>query len=111
MVSGMHDSVARMLQEYHRRRDFLIPALNEIPGISCGLPEGAFYAFPNVSRLMVRRGLMSSDELARRLLDDCHIALTAGSAFGMEGYVRISYATSRAQLERAVERLRTFAEK
>ncbi|HXF06912.1 MAG TPA: pyridoxal phosphate-dependent aminotransferase [Blastocatellia bacterium] len=110
-LTGPQDSVARMLEEYHRRRDFLIPALNEIPGISCSLPEGAFYAFPDVSRLMARRGLTSSDELVRRLLDDCHIALTAGSAFGMEGYVRISYAASLAQLERAVERLRAFAEK
>ncbi len=108
-LTGPQESVAHMLREYRRRRDFLVSALNEIPGIRCALPEGAFYAFPNVVDLMQRRRIACSEELARRLLEDCRIAVTAGSAFGIEGYLRISYAASLPHLERAVERLHTFA--
>jgi aspartate aminotransferase len=109
-LAGPQESVGLMLAEYQRRRNFIVPALDGIPGFACAMPEGAFYAFPNVKGIMSRLGLKSSKDLELRLLEECHIALTAGSAFGVEGYLRISYANSMAALERAVERLKKFAQ-
>ena len=76
-LEGPQDAVDEMVAEFRRRRDFLVPALNAIPGISCIEPGGAFYAFPNVSALPI-----DADELADRLLDEAGVALLAGSAFG-----------------------------
>ncbi|MCS6817609.1 MAG: pyridoxal phosphate-dependent aminotransferase [Blastocatellia bacterium] len=106
---GPQDSVARMLREYQRRRDFVVEALNGVPGIRCGEPEGAFYVFPDVRELMRARGVRTSRDLEARLLEECQIALTAGVSFGTEGYVRISYATSFEVLQEAVARLLEFA--
>lgn len=100
-LTGPQDSVAQMLQAYSERRDWLIPALNDLPGISCATPEGAFYAFPNVKGT----GL-TSEELTTRLLEQAHVAVTPGDAFGAPGYLRLSYATSLEKLETGVERIR-----
>ena len=100
-LTGSQDSVARMLQAYSERRDWLIPALNDLPGVSCATPEGAFYAFPSVKGT----GL-TSEELTTRLLEQAHVAVTPGDAFGAPGYLRLSYATSLEKLETAVERIR-----
>ena len=104
-LEGPQDAVTEMVAEFRRRRDFLIPALNAIPGIRCIEPGGAFYAFPNVSALPI-----GAEELADRLLDEAGVALLAGTAFGSEGagHLRISYASSLANLEEAVERIREF---
>jgi aspartate/methionine/tyrosine aminotransferase len=104
-LEGPQDAVTEMVAEFRRRRDFLIPALNAIPGIRCIEPGGAFYAFPNVSALPI-----GAEELADRLLDEAGVALLAGTAFGSEGagHLRISYASSLANLEQAVERIRDF---
>jgi aspartate/methionine/tyrosine aminotransferase len=90
-----------MLQAYSERRDWLIPALNDLPGVTCATPEGAFYAFPSVKGT----GL-TSEELTTRLLKQAHVAVTPGDAFGAPGYLRLSYATSLEKLETAVERIR-----
>jgi aspartate aminotransferase len=108
-LTGPQDSVARMLREYQLRRDFLVAALNDVPGVRCVEPEGAFYVFPDVRDLMRVRGIQTSKELELRLLEECQIALTAGGSFGTEGYVRISYATSREVLHEAIARLDRFA--
>jgi len=100
-LTGSQDSVARMLQAYSERRDWLIPALNDLPGVTCPTPEGAFYAFPSVKGT----GL-TSEELTTRLLEQAHVAVTPGDAFGAPGYLRLSYATSLEKLETAVERIR-----
>jgi aspartate/methionine/tyrosine aminotransferase len=104
-LEGPQDAVTEMVAEFRRRRDFLIPALNAIPGIRCIEPGGAFYAFPNVSALPI-----AAEELADRLLDEAGVALLAGTAFGSEGagHLRISYASSLANLEHAVERIHDF---
>jgi len=94
-----------MLAEYRRRRDWLVPALNEIPGVECGMPEGAFYAFPKVKGLIAACGFENSKHLADTLLKGYGVALTPGSAFGIEGYLRLSYANSLEAIKRAVERL------
>ena len=92
--------VEEMVAEFHKRRDYLIPALNEINGLQCATPGGAFYAFPN----------MSSQDFADRLLDEAGVATLDGGCFGAggEGYIRISYASSMANLEEAVRRIAKF---
>ncbi|MBK7994697.1 MAG: pyridoxal phosphate-dependent aminotransferase [Blastocatellia bacterium] len=106
------DSVVEMLAEYKKRRDYLIPALNSIAGFECVEPEGAFYAFPNIKKVLAsNEKIKTSDALAEYLLTQAHVALTAGSAFGSEGYLRISYATSLDILKRAIERINACVEK
>jgi aspartate aminotransferase len=100
-LTGSQDSVAQMLQAYRERRDWLIPALNDLPGVTCAMPEGAFYAFPNVKRT----GL-PSEEFTTRLLEEAHVAVTPGDAFGAPGHLRLSYATSLEKLKAGIERIR-----
>jgi aspartate aminotransferase len=108
--NGPQDSVATMLTEYTARRAWLLPALRDIPGIKCGEPEGAFYAFPDV-RGCLKKDIKSSGQFAQRLLDEEQTVVTDGAAFGAEGFVRMSYATSMAQLHEGIKRMRRFAEK
>jgi aspartate aminotransferase len=108
-LRGPREPVSEMLSEYQRRREYLIPALNGIPGFTCAWPEGAFYAFPNIKSILAHSPFTSSADVQLHLLEHYHIALVSGSAFGVEGYLRISYANSLEALERAVGRLREFA--
>jgi aspartate aminotransferase len=107
---GSQHSVSEMLAEYQRRRDWLVPALNDLPGVSCLMPEGAFYAFPNV-RGVFGGEVPSSRALADRLLDEAAVVVTAGAAFGAGDYLRLSYATAMDDIQRAVDRIRTFLER
>jgi aspartate aminotransferase len=104
-LEGPQDAVDEMVAEFRRRRDFLVPALNTIPGVSCIEPGGAFYAFPSVSGLPI-----GANQLADRLLDEAGVALLPGSAFGTHAadHLRISYASSLENLERAIDRIDTF---
>jgi aspartate aminotransferase len=103
-VSGPQDSLRYMLGEYQKRRDWLVPALNRIGGIRCAMPEGAFYVMPGFKQLLGGR-VKNSIELAKLLLDEARVVVTAGSAFGIEGYLRISYANSLEALRLGVERI------
>jgi aspartate aminotransferase len=107
---GPQDSLKAMLAEYQRRRDWLVPALNSIPGIECITPEGAFYAFPSVKGVLGGK-VKTSAELATLLLEEGHVGLTAGSAFGAEGHLRISYANSLDAIKRGVEQISNTLEK
>ncbi|MFN0122512.1 MAG: pyridoxal phosphate-dependent aminotransferase [Blastocatellia bacterium] len=109
-LTGSQDSVGEMLAEYQRRAQWLAPALNAIPGIRCSMPEGAFYAFPDVRELMRNCGIADSAALQRTLLHDYGVVLSAGSAFGLEGYLRLSYANSLENIQRAVDRIRQLRE-
>ena len=109
-LTGPQESVGVMLSEYTRRREWLLKALCDIPGIKCAEPEGAFYAFPNVSGCL-QGGIKTSGEFAQRLLEEEHTVVTDGAGFGAEGYLRISYATSMEQIKQGVERIRRLAEK
>jgi aspartate aminotransferase len=104
-VTGPRDAVDAMVAEFHRRRDLVVDGLNALPGVSCRLPRGAFYAFPNVSGVP-----LGADELADRLLEEAGVALLAGSAFGQVGRdnLRVSYANSEENLRRALARMREF---
>jgi aspartate aminotransferase len=109
-LNGPQESVGAMLGEYTKRRAWLLDALRGIPGIKCAEPEGAFYAFPDI-RGCLSKELKSSADFAQRLLEEEQTVVTEGAAFGAEGFVRISYATSMKQLEEGVRRIRRFAEK
>ncbi|HVG19955.1 MAG TPA: pyridoxal phosphate-dependent aminotransferase, partial [Blastocatellia bacterium] len=105
---GQQESLRSMIEEYRRRRDWLVPALNEIEGIECAMPEGAFYVMPDVRRLFGGR-VNTSAEFAKLLLDEARVVVTAGAAFGMEGYIRISYANSIDMLREGVKRIAEVA--
>ena len=98
-------AVNSMLTEYNRRRDWLIPALNNIDGIKCSMPEGAFYAFIDVSELIGDR-FSSSAAITEYLLQNAHVVMTDGAGFGADGFIRISYATSMENLHSAVEKIK-----
>lgn len=102
---GPQDEVASMVQEFRVRRDHVVQWLNAIPGVCCGNPAGAFYVFPNI----VVPG-MTSEELANRLLDEAGVVTLPGSAFGEggEGYLRLSYANSLAQLREGCDRIGAY---
>jgi len=101
-LEGPQDCVAEMVAEFKRRRDMLVAALTRMPGVSCGMPQGAFYVFPNM-----RAFGLTSAELAMHILHEAGVAVVPGSAFGPagEGYIRISYANSYEQIEEAMRRL------
>jgi aspartate aminotransferase len=108
-LNGPQDSVANMLAEYTRRREWLLGALNDIPGLRCPQPEGAFYAFPDVRGCFKGR-LHTSGEFANQLLEKEQTVVTDGAGFGAEGFIRISYATSLDRLKEGVKRIRRVAE-
>ena len=99
--------VDEMVRAFRERRDVIVAGLNEIAGISCGVPRGAFYAFPNITDL----GLGNSARVAERFLNEAGVAVLAGTAFGRggEGYLRLSYANSLPNIRRALERIGAWA--
>jgi aspartate aminotransferase len=110
-MTGPMDSVPQMLAEYAKRRRRIVDGLNRIPGITCGDPGGAFYAFPNVSsRLGAGLNALAKDsaQLATMLLEKAHVALVPGEAFGAPGYLRLSYATSIERIDEGLRRLERF---
>lgn len=98
-------AIRDMLAEYEKRRAWFVPALQELPGLECDTPEGAFYAFPDV-RGALKDGMKTSGDFADLLLQKAHVVTTDGEGFGAEGFVRISYAASLERLQEAVERVR-----
>ena len=110
-LRGPQESVPRMLAEYRKRRDFVVARLNQIPGVVCPVPEGAFYAYPDISGALRKIGIASPQLFAERLLAEAHVAVVPGEAFGTADHVRISYATSMTELERGLQRVHEFLEK
>jgi aspartate/methionine/tyrosine aminotransferase len=104
-LTGPQDGVAAMLAEFRARRAVVVEGLRELPGVSCRVPHGAFYAFPNVEAVPV-----PTDVLAERLLDEAGVALLSGTAFGAAGagHLRLSYATSRERLREGLDRMGAF---
>jgi aspartate aminotransferase len=107
-MDAPQDCVREMLDEYARRREWLVGALAAVPGFKCFAPEGAFYAFPDV-RGCLKGGVKTSAAFAEKLLTDEHVVVTDGAGFGADGYLRISYATSLERLKEGVERIRRVA--
>jgi len=107
-VRGDQSSVDKMCQEFIRRRDLVVAALNKIPGFSCRMPHGAFYVFPNITKTG-----WTSKKLADALLEEASVACLAGTAFGSfgEGYLRFSVANSLENLQKALKRVAEWAKK
>ena len=103
------NAVQSMLSEYKRRRDWLIPELQNINGIKCAMPEGAFYAFIDVRDLLGEK-FAKSEDVADYLLNETQVVTTDGAGFGAEGFLRLSYATSMENLHKAVERMKNLFE-
>jgi len=101
-LQGPRDETANMVEVFRQRRDLIVEGLNQIKGVSCLKPHGAFYAFPNITGTGY-----SSNDLARKLLDEAGVAVLSGTAFGAhgEGYLRISYAASQDSLREALRRI------
>jgi aspartate aminotransferase len=110
-LRGPQGSVPKMLAEYRRRRDFVVPRLRQIPGITCTMPQGAFYAYPNISAFLNSDKKVSAptgNDLAKRLLTEAGVVVVPGEAFGTTTHLRLSYATSMEQLGKGLERLHRF---
>jgi aspartate aminotransferase len=107
-LRGPQDSVQTMLAEYQRRRNRIVAGLREIPKVRCTMPEGAFYAYPNVGAYLKKDGIADATVLAGKLLDEVHVAVVPGPAFGTQDHVRISYATSQEQIDEGLRRLKDF---
>ena len=103
--TGPQDSIAKMVAEFDRRRQIVVAGLNQLPGISCATPKGAFYAFPNITRTGWK-----AKALASSLLEDAGVAVVGGPDFGIlaEGYLRLSYANSAENILKALERMGAF---
>jgi aspartate/methionine/tyrosine aminotransferase len=106
-LTGPQDAVHAMVAEFDRRRKAVVAGLNDLPGVSCITPKGAFYAFPNVSQTGWK-----AKKLASALLEDAGVATIGGPDFGVhgEGYIRLSYANSLENIEKALERMKHFLE-
>ncbi len=107
-LQGPMDEVYAMLEQYRSRRAYVVDALSEIPGVSCARPNGAFYAYPNISSTFGHGGIHSAMDFARLLLSQSHVALVPGEAFGTSEHVRLSYAASMQDLEEGIRRIRAF---
>ncbi len=109
-LKGTQEPLETMRQEFEKRRIAVVKLLNEIDGISCNLPKGAFYVFCNVKEAVQKGGYASVDDWATALLEKEFVALVPGSGFGAPDYMRISYATSMEQLEEGAARIKGFVE-
>jgi len=106
---GSQAEVAVMVAEFKKRRDWIVDALRRIPGVTCNLPEGAFYVFPDFNAYLGKsaagKGIKDSVALSEFLLEDARVAVVPGSAFGAEGCLRLSYATSLEIIKEGIKRI------
>lgn len=106
-LNGGQECVEEMKRQYRRRREIIVEGLNDMKGVSCLMPKGAFYAFPNISKLGI-----PSREFAMRLLKEKHVVVVPGTGFGEggEGFVRLAYATSEDNIREGLRRMKEFVE-
>ena len=102
-INGPQDRVGEMVEEYAQRRDLLVNGLNQLKGVTCKMPKGAFYAFANIKDLN-----LSSQEVAETLIRETQVITTPGSAFGSagEGYIRFSFASNKEEIIEAIDRMK-----
>ena len=110
-LNGTQDFISERSNSFKERRNFVVDSLNNIKGISCLSPEGAFYVFPNCKKLLNKKTKLKTDkDFVEKLLEKAEVAVVQGSAFGLDGYFRISYATSMENLREAMQRIKTFCD-
>jgi aspartate aminotransferase len=107
-LSGSQDCVREMRAEYIKLRDQILAGFKTIPGLTCTVPQGAFYVYPNVSAFIGKGGIKSASDLAAKLLSEAHVVVVPGEAFGTSQHVRLSYAVSSDVIEEGVKRLREY---
>ena len=110
-LNGTQDFIKTRSNSFKERRDYVVDTLNSINGLSCLKPSGAFYVFPNCKKLLGKKTKLKTDkEFVEKLLEKAEVAVVQGSAFGLDGYFRISYATSMENLKKALDRIKSFCE-
>jgi len=110
-LNGTQNFIQERSNAFKERRDFVVNSLNNIKGISCLKPSGAFYVFPSCKKLLGKKTKLKTDkDFVEKLLEEALVAVVQGSAFGLDGYFRISYATSMDNLKKALERIKSFSE-
>ena len=110
-LNGTQDFIKTRSDSFKERRDYVVDTLNSINGLSCLKPSGAFYVFPNCKKLLGKKTKLKTDkEFVEKLLEKAEVAVVQGSAFGLDGYFRISYATSMENLKTALDRIKSFCE-
>ena len=107
-LNGPQQCVEDMRLEYIKLRDHVVKGCAPFPACKCTLPEGAFYAYPNISSFIGRGGIKSASDVAGRLLREAHVATVPGEGFGTRDHIRVSYATTVTELDRGLERMRKF---
>ncbi len=105
-LRGGDDCIKPMVKAFQERRDYIVDRLNAIPKVSVRKPEGAFYVFPNISRLGI-----PSAKLSQMLLEEAHVALVPGAPFGSDDHIRLSYATSMENIKKGLDRIEAFLKK
>jgi aspartate aminotransferase len=114
-LSGSQTCVAEMRADYIKLRDRVLEGFKTIPGLTCTVPEGAFYVYPNVSAFLDAKGgkggIKSASDLAAKLLMEAHVVVVPGEAFGTEEHIRLSYAVSADVIDKGVQRMREFLAK
>jgi len=110
-LNGNQDFIQQRADAFKERRDFVVSSLNDIKGINCLTPNGAFYVFPSCKGLLNKKTKLKTDtQFVQKLLEKSNVAVVQGSAFGLDGYFRISYATSMENLKKAMDRIKSFCE-
>ena len=107
-VSGSQECVLEMRAEYIRLRDQILKGFETIPGLTCTVPQGAFYVYPNVSKFIGKGGVKSATDLAAKLLGVAHVVVVPGEAFGTADHIRLSYAVSHDVIDEGVKRMREY---
>ena len=111
-LNGTQKFIKKRSNAFKQRRDFVVKSLNKISGISCLKPNGAFYVFPSCKKLLGKKTKLKNDsDFVKKLLEKSNVAVVQGSAFGLDGHFRISYATSMKKLKVAMKRIKSFCEK
>ena len=107
-LTGSQECVAEMRADYIKLRDQVLAGFKTIPGLSCTVPQGAFYVYPNVGRFIGKGGIKSPSDLAAKLLSDAHVVVVPGEAFGTDEHIRLSYAVSHDVVAEGVKRMREY---
>ena len=107
-LTGSQECVAEMCADYIKLRDRVLEGFKTIPGLTCTVPEGAFYVYPNVSAFIGKGGIKSASDIAARLLSEAHVVVVPGEAFGTNAHIRLSYAVSGDVIDKGIERMREF---
>src|SRR5947209_2769935 len=109
-LNGPQEFIADMRSAYQELRDDCVTSLNKLPHVHCAMPNGAFYAFPNISAYLGRNSIRTSMDIAQRLLREAHVVTNAGETFGSPDHIRLSYAVTRDTLDEALKRMRQWLE-